>query len=117
MIVEQGDIFWIDLGEPVGSEPDFRRPHVVIQNNLFNQSRIRTVVMCVVTSNMRLASAPGNVRLERGEAGLSRESVVNVSRLYTVDKAELVERIGTLSRARIDQILDGVRLVIEPLEL
>ena len=117
MVVEQGDIFWIDLGEPVGSEPGFRRPHVVIQNNLFNQSRIRTVVMCVVTSNMRLASAPGNVRLERDEAGLSRESVVNVSQLYTVDKAELVERIGTLSRARIDQILDGVRLVIEPLEL
>ena len=117
MLVEQGDIFWIDLGEPVGSEPGFRRPHVVIQNNLFNQSRIRTVVMCVVTSNMRLASAPGNVRLERGEAGLSRESVVNVSQLYTIDKAELVERIGTLSRARIDQILDGVRLVIEPLEL
>ena len=117
MVVEQGDVFWVDLGDPSGSGPGYRHPHVVIQNNVFNQSRMRTVVVCAITSNVRLAAAPGNVRLPRGEANLPKASVVNVSQLYTVDKTDLVEKIGSLSPARMDQVLEGVRLLIEPREL
>lgn len=114
MVINQGDVFWVDLGEPSGSEPGYRHPHMVIQNNVFNRSRISTVVMCALTSNLRRARAPGNVLLEKGEANLPRQSVVNVSQIFTVDKRDLEERIGTLSHGRTRQILDGVRLVIEP---
>lgn len=114
MVIRQGDLFWVDLGEPSGSAPGYRHPHVVIQNNLFNRSRINTVVVCVITSNLKLASAPGNVLLEEGEAHLPKRSVVNVSQIFTVDKADLVEKIGTLSPKRVRQILDGVRLLTEP---
>jgi mRNA interferase MazF len=114
MVINQGDVFWVDLGEPSGSEPGFRHPHVVIQNNVFNRSRINTAVVCALTSNLRRAEAPGNVLLENGEANLSKQSVVNVSQIFTVDKRDLEEKIGTLSRRRVRQILDGVRLVIEP---
>lgn len=89
----------------------------MIQNNVFNRSRINTVVVCALTSNLRRAAAPGNVLLEKGEANLPRQSVVNVSQIYTVDKRDLVEEIGTLSRRRIRQILAGVMLVIEPREI
>lgn len=114
MVINQGDVFWVDLGELSGSEPGYRHPHMVIQNNVFNRSRISTVVMCALTSNLRRARAPGNVVLEKGEANLPRQSVVNVSQIFTVDKRDLEERIGTLSHRRTRQILDGVRLVIEP---
>jgi mRNA interferase MazF len=87
---------------------------VVIQNNLFNRSRINTVVVCAITSNLKRASAPGNVLLRKGEANLPKRSVVNVSQIFTVDKADLVEKIGTLSPERVRQILDGVRLLTEP---
>jgi mRNA interferase MazF len=114
MVINQGDVFWIDLGEPSGSEPGYRHPHVVIQNNVFNRSRISTVVVCALTSNLRRAEVPGNVLLEKGEANLPQQSVVNVSQIFTVDKRDLEEKIGMLSRRRIRQIVDGVRLVIEP---
>jgi len=114
MAIRQGDVFWIDLGDPSGSEPGYLHPHVVVQNNLFNASRIHTVVVCVITSNLKRARAPGNVRLQKGEANLSKTSVVNVSQIFTVDKRELVEKIGTLSPRRVRQILDGIRLVLEP---
>jgi mRNA interferase MazF len=114
MVINQGDVFWVDVGEPSGSEPGFRHPHVVIQNNVFNRSRISTAVVCALTSNLRRAEAPGNVLLENGEANLSKQSVVNVSQIFTVDKRDLDEKIGTLSHRRVRQILDGVRLVIEP---
>lgn len=117
MVINQGDIFWIALDEPTGSEPGYRHPHVVIQNNVFNRSRISTVVVCVLTSNLRRASAPGNVLLEVGEADLPKQSVVNVSQIFTVDKRQLGEKIGTLSPQRVQQILDGVRLVIEQREV
>lgn len=114
MVIDQGDVFWIDLGDPSGSEPGYRHPHVVIQNTLFNRSRINTVVVCVLTSNLTRAKAPGNVLLEEGEANLPKQSVVNVSQIFTVDKRSLGEKIGTLSRRRVRQILEGVRLVLEP---
>jgi len=114
MVINQGDVFWVDLGEPSGSEPGYRHPHVVIQNNVFNRSRINTVVVCALTSNLKRAKAPGNILLEQGEANLPKQSVVSVSQIFTVDKRDLDEKIGTLSRRRVRQILDGVRLVIEP---
>ena len=117
MVISQGDVFWVDLAEQSGSEPGYRHPHVVIQNNVFNRSRINTVVVCVLTSNLRRAEAPGNVLLEKGEANLSKQSVVNVSQIFTVDKRDLDEKIGTLSRQRIRQILDGIHLIIEPREV
>ena len=116
MVIQQGDIFWIDLGDPAASEPGYRHPHVVVQNNVFNQSRIRTIVVCALTSNFRRAAAPGNVLLDPGEANLPRQSVVNVSQIFTVDKGQLSEKIGTLSSARVREILDGMWLVLEPRE-
>ena len=115
-MIQQGDVFWIDLEEPIGSEPGYRRPHVVIQNNQMNRSQINTVIVCALTTNLRRAKAPGNVLLDLGEADLPDESVVNVSQIFTVDKRQLGEKIGALSAARMRQILDGVRLLTEPYE-
>lgn len=114
MVINQGDVFWIELGEPSGSAPGYRHPHVVVQNNLFNRSRINTVVVCALTSNLKRADAPGNVLLSAGEANLPKRSVVNVSQIFTVDKSDLVEKIGTLSRQRVREILDGIQLLLEP---
>jgi mRNA interferase MazF len=114
MVVRQGDVFWISLAEPSASEPGFRHPHVVVQNNVFNRSRINTVVVCALTSNLKRATAPGNVLLEPREAGLSKRSVVNVSHIFTVDKGQLDERMGRLSAERVREVLDGVRLLTEP---
>jgi mRNA interferase MazF len=113
MVINQGDVFWIDLGEPSGSGPGYLHPHVVIQNNLFNHSRINTVVVCTLTSNLKRAEAPGNVLLQEGEANLPKQSVVNVSRIFTVDKHDLIEKIGALGSGRVRDILDGVRLLTE----
>jgi mRNA interferase MazF len=90
---------------------------VVVQNNVFNASRMNTVVVCALTSNLQRANAPGNVLLEPGEADLPKSSVVIVSQIFTVDKGQLGEHIGTLSRKRVRQILDGIKLVIEPHEI
>lgn len=114
MVIRQGEIYWIDLGEPSASEPGYRHPHVVIQNNVFNRSRINTVVVCVLTSNLKRAEAPGNVLLDEGEANLPKQSVVNVSQIFTVDKADLGEKIGTVSTKRVEEILAGIKLVLEP---
>lgn len=117
MVIQQGDMYWVDLGEPVGSAPGYRHPHVVIQNNLFNQSRMNTVVVCALTSNLKRANAPGNVLLQEGDAGLPKQSVVVVSQIFTIDKTQLDEYIGTLSAKRMRQILDGIRLLTEPREV
>jgi mRNA interferase MazF len=117
MVINQGDLYWVDLEEPQGSEPGYRHPHVVVQNNLFNHSRIRTVLVCPLTSNLKRADAPGNVLLEKQEANLPKPSVVNVSQVFTIDKAQLGDYIGTLSPKRVRQILDGIKLVIEPREV
>ena len=105
------------MGGPIGSSLALLHPHVVIQNNVFNRSRIRTVVVCALTSNLKWASAPGNILLEPGEANLPKQSVVNVSQIFTVDKGDLGEHIGSLSRKRVYEILDGIRLVIEPRDI
>ncbi len=115
--IKQGDIYWIDFGDPPGSGAGYRHPHVVVQNNVFNASRISTVVVCALTSNLKWAQSPGNVLLKKGEANLPKDSVVNVSQVETVDKLYLNEKIGSLSRTRTKQIIDGVKFVIEPREL
>lgn len=116
MVIDQGDVFWIELGIPIGSAPGYRRPYVVIQNNFFNHSKINTVVGCTLTTNLRRAGVPGNVLLDPGEANLPKQSVVVVSQLLTADKSELDEYIGALSANRIRQILDGIKLLTEPRE-
>ena len=105
MEISQGDIFWFDAGEPRGSSPAYSRPVVVIQNNVFNRSPIGTILACALTTNFRRAKAPGNVLLNENEADLPKQSVVVVSQVLTVDKSELVDKIGSLSRERINGIL------------
>lgn len=116
MVITQGDLYWIELDAPRGSEPGYRHPHVVVQNNLFNRSNIRTVLVCPLTTNLKRAGAPGNVLLKKGEAHLPRQSVVNVSQVLAVDKDELDEYIGTLPPPRLREILNGIKLVLEPRE-
>lgn len=112
--MRQGEIWWLDLGVPLGSEPGYRRPFVVVQNNLFNRSRIQTVVLCAVTTNLRLAEAPGNVLLAEGDGGLPEACVVNVSQLVTMDRQRLAEKIGELSEAKIRAVAEGLTLVLKP---
>ena len=113
-MVKQGDIYWVDLPQPSDSEPGFRRPCVVVQNNVFNKSRIATVVVCILTSNLRRASAPGNVLLEKGEANLSKASVVNISQLLTINKTDLQQKIGTLTSVKLNLVIAGIKLLVEP---
>lgn len=117
MVICQGDIYWIDLGQPIGSEPGYIRPYVVIQNDVLNSSQIRTVIVCALTTNLRRARAIGNVLLETGEADIAEQSVVNVSQVFTVDKALLTDKIGKLSGKRVRQILAGLALVTKPKEI
>ena len=117
MVINQGDVFWVELGKPSGSAPGYRHPHVVIQNNLFNHSRINTVVLCALTSNLKRAKAPGNVLLSKGEANLPKHSVVNISQIVTVDKSSLVKKIGTLSPQQLQKVLAGINLLTEPREV
>jgi len=117
MVIQQGEIYWIDMGDPNGSSPGYRHPHVVVQNNIFNQSRINTVVVCAITSNLKRATAPGNVLLDEGEGNLPKQSVINVSQIFTVNKHDLEEKMGMLSRQRVNEILAGVQLVLEPRDL
>lgn len=116
-MINQGDVYWLELEPSIGSEPGYRRPHVVIQNNVFNQSKLQTVIVCALTSNLLLGDAPGNVLLKPREGNLPKTSVVNVSQVTTVDKSQLVEYIGKLSPRRVRQILDGIRLLTEPRDL
>ncbi len=117
MEVRQGDIFWIDVGEPKGSAPGFTRPFVVIQNNLFNQSKINTVLVCALTTNLSRGNAPENVTLYKDEANLTKRSIVVISQTLAVDKSELRDKIGTLSKRRISEILAGLKLLTEPREI
>lgn len=116
-MIRQGDIYWVDLEAPSGSEPGYAHPHVVVQNNVFNLSRIRTVIVCPLTTNLKRADAPGNVLLDEGEGSLPKRSVVNGSLVFTVDKSQLGEYIGTLSPTRVREILDGILLALEPREV
>ena len=109
MDIRRGDVFWVEPDETGGLLSGFPHPHVVVQEDVFNRSRISTVVVCALTSNLNRASEPGNVLLEPGEANLPRRSVVVVSQVSSILKTQLGEFIGTLSDARVEQILAGMR--------
>ncbi|MCU0238101.1 MAG: type II toxin-antitoxin system PemK/MazF family toxin [Pyrinomonadaceae bacterium] len=112
MVIERGEIWWADLGEPRGSSPGFHRPIVIIQSNDFNQTNIKTLIGAVITSNLRLAEMPGNVRLPKKFHSLEKESVVNVTQLFTINKEDLFEYVETLSEQKMEQIDKGLRLVL-----
>lgn len=112
MVISQGEVWWADLPEPSGSEPGFRRPVVVVQGDAFNRSRIATVVCVPLTSNLRWAEAPGNVLLASKVTGLPKDSVANVSQLVTLDKSSLTDRVGKLSKARLELVLFGIDAVL-----
>ena len=116
MVANQGDIYWVSLKELSGSEPGYTHPHVVVQDNVINRSRINTVVMCALTTNLEQAKAPSNVLLEVGEANLPRQSIVVVSQVSTVDKTQFGEYIGSLTQQRIGQILAGMRFLQRMIE-
>ena len=111
-MIQRGEVWWADLGEPRGSGPGFERPVLVVSSDAFNRSKIATVLCAVITSNLRLADAPGNVTLGAGDAGLDCASVVNVSQVVTLDKGALVERLGTLDSAQIRLVELGLRRVL-----
>lgn len=110
--IRQGDVYWLDFGSARASEPAERHPCVVVQDDTFNASRIATTVVCLITSNLDRGRAPGNVRLRKGEGGLPRPSVVNVSQILTVNKTDLEEEIGRLSASTVKNIQDGLRLLL-----
>mgnify|MGYP000857340045 CR=1 FL=1 len=114
MEIRQGEIYWIELDEPTGSEPGYRRPCLVVQNDIFNQSAIRTVVVCMLTSNLARAKLPGNVLLESGESGLEKASVVNTTQIFTVNKSDLENYICTIPEKLLTQVINGIDLLLKP---
>ncbi|MCC5628358.1 type II toxin-antitoxin system PemK/MazF family toxin [Nostoc sphaeroides CHAB 2801] len=112
MVVYRGEIWWANLPEPLGSEPGYRRPILIVQDDVFTQSRISTVIVVIITSNTQLAQAPGNVLLPHEATGLPRDSVANVSQIFTVDKTFLVERVGSLPEHLQEEIDEGLRTIL-----
>ena len=112
LVILRGEVWWADLGDPRGSGPGFRRPMLVVSSDAFNRSKIATVVCAVITSNLRLADAPGNVMLDTGDGGLDRPSVVNCSQVVTLDKAALTERLGRLRATQMRVVESGLRRVL-----
>lgn len=113
MVVERGEIWWASLSEPLGSEPGYRRPVLVAQSDPFNRSRIQTVLAVVLTSNLRLVEAPGNVLIPAKASGLPRDSVANVSQVITVDRVFLTERAGRIRGELLAAVDAGLRLVLD----
>ena len=111
MVIHRGEIWWADLGEPDGSEPGFRRPVLIVQSDAFNQSRLRTVIAVVLTANLKLIDAPGNVLIPAKASGLSKDSVANVTQVITVDTDFLTEHAGRVRGPLLKDIDNGLRLV------
>lgn len=112
MVIERGEVWWADLGEPDGSEPGYRRPVVIVQSDAFNRSRLRTVIAVVLMTNVRLVEAPGNVLLPAKATGLPKDSVANVSQVITVDRDFLLERAGRVRGQSLKDVDRGLRLVL-----
>ena len=110
--MQRGDIWWASLRPPTGSEPSHHRPVLIVQSNDFNKSRINTVVVAILTSNLRLQAAPGNVFLAKQTTRLANDSVVNVSQVVILDKSFLTERISMISVEKMSDVDDGLRLVL-----
>ena len=108
----RGEIWWADLGLPFGSEPGFNRPVLVLQDDSFNRSRIRTTIVTSITSNLSLAEAPGNIFLGREESDLSKDGVINVSQISTIDKQRLLEKIGKITKSTVEEVNAGIELVL-----
>ena len=111
--MQRGDIWWADLPDPDSSSPGFRRPVLLIQSDLFTRSRIATIIVLILSGNLRLAMAPGNVLLSAAESGLPKDSVVNVSQVFTIDKRHLIELAGRVSPRKLEQIEQGLRQVLD----
>lgn len=108
-----GEIWWANLPAPTASEPGFRRPVLIIQSDAFNQSKINTVICIIVTSNLRLANAPGNILLEKNESNLFKTSVINVSQIVTLDKSFLTECVGTIRKKLLQKVEQGIKLALD----
>jgi mRNA interferase MazF len=111
--MRRGEIWWADLGPAHGSSPAKRRPVLVVQSDSFNASRIGTVIAAVITSNQRLAAAPGNVAVSKRSSKLPRDSVVNVSQLVTLDKRALTSKVSAVAPDSMERVVAGIRLVLE----
>jgi mRNA interferase MazF len=112
VVIRRGQIWWVDLGTPRGSSPGYKRPVAIIQTDTFNETEIGTIVVAVVTSNIKLAEMPGNVFVTARNSGLDRDSVVNVSQIFTIDKSDVLDQIGHLGKRDMKEIDDGLRLVL-----
>lgn len=110
--MRRGEVWWADLPDPVGSGPGMKRPVLVIQSNPFNESRIATVIVAIITSNLGLADSPGNVRIGKTDSGLPKPAVVNVSQLLTIDRTLLMERVKVLAASTLHKIDEGIKLVL-----
>jgi len=113
MVIKRGDIWWAELPESTGSEPGYKRPLLIVQSNDFNKSQINTIIAAVITSNIRLAAAPGNIKLSRTFSKLPKESVINVSQVITIDKTFLTEKVHSVPDKIMSQVDDGLRLVLK----
>jgi len=113
MVIKRGEIWWAELPEPIGAGPGYKRPLVIIQSNDFNKSKINTIIAAAITSNIRLAAAPGNVLISSKKSKLPKESVINVSQIITIDRSFLTEKVHTLSDKIMAQVDEGVRLVLK----
>jgi Growth inhibitor len=112
MVIAQGEVWWADLAEPIGSAPGYRRPVIVLQSDPVNRSQIATVVCVALTSNLRWSLAPGNVLLPAKNTGLDRDSVANVSQIVTIDKRQLIERAGKVPTRQMEGIFSGIDLIL-----
>ena len=112
MVIRNGSIYWVDFSPGKGSEPIGRRPGLVIQNYILNDSKLNTVIMLAITSTMKFGELPGNVVLRKGEANLPKRCVINTTQIKSVDKNSIKEKIGTLSRQRMNEVYDGLKLVL-----
>jgi mRNA interferase MazF len=110
--MDRGTVWWAQLPDPISSEPGFRRPVIIIQSNAFNRSRIRTIIAVVLTSNLRLAEAPGNVLVPATDSGLQKDSVANVSQIITLDRTFLTKQCGRMPSRIMKAVDDGIRLVL-----
>ena len=110
--MKRGEVWWADLPNPVGSGPGYKRPFLVVQSNPFNVSRISTVVVVTITSNLALAEAPSNVRIAKSDSGLPQPSVVYVSQLIMLDRSVLTSKVKTLAGAAMDKVDSGLKLVL-----
>ena len=112
MVIRKGSIYWVDFSPGKGSEPIGRRPGLVIQNDILNDSNLNTVIMLAITSTMKFGELPGNVVLKKGEANVPKKCVINVTQIKSVDKKSIKEKIGTLTKKRVDEVNKGLKLVM-----